>query len=232
MTQMTSEQRIFLERISTGDTIEQAAKAIGRSRSIPWNWSKKNTVFADAFAAVYPKYRATVIRRQSKLSLPEAAPVCLSNHELAMRRLLRELRVDGPNAVLAAAAIVLTSPQAAPVDSPAVETDESVEVSAVPDQFALTAPVQETPQSILTRMFDEVFGGDQPCNYEGDTLTIRYCMERYFGFNLEEHLNMSGHSIGNNLGHIARRKFPVAMVRRHKHHASQVYLLPTPKTRA
>ena len=149
-------------------------------------------------------------------------------HELAMQRLEREVRTDGPNAVMAAAAIVLASPQATPVDSPLVEANEAP--ANVPESHQLTAAQLSTND--LYRMFHEVYSiGELPA-IPADASKIREHIEAYFNCSLPTALNMSPRSIGGHLRVIAACSFPVAFESGGHSHMGKIYMVPHPKTRA
>lgn len=88
----------------------EAATKIGRSRSIGYSWAQHNTEFAERFAP----YRTAQGRaataelfpaERPASSQPDPAPVAI--REMAMKRLIDEIRQNGPAAVLASAAILL-----------------------------------------------------------------------------------------------------------------------------
>lgn len=148
--------------------------------------------------------------------------------ELAMQRLERELRVDGPNAVLAAAAIVLTSPQAVSVDSPPVEANEAPANALESHQPTAT----QHSTSDLYRMFHEVYAIGEPPTIPADASKIREHIEAYFNCSLPTMLNMSPRSIGGHLRVIAACSFPVAFESGGHSHMGKIYMVPQPKTRA
>lgn len=236
MNKSTAEQRLFLEHMAAGKSVMDAAAAIGRSRSTAYGWARRNPVFAAQFASVNPKFQAYLSNTQvdTVSAVPPAAivaqktPAGLTLHQLAMQRLERELRANGPNAVLAAAAIVLTSPQAAPVDSPAVEAD------TVSDDAPESLGLQVTNLSVddLIQMFHEVYPiGELPA-IPADTTKIKKCIEQYFDCELETALQLSRRSIANILSRMAAKSFPVVFETQGPSHMPKIYMVPHPKTRA
>ena len=145
-----------------------------------------------------------------------------------MRRLERELRIDGPNAVLAAAAIVLVSPQVTSVETPAVEADKPS--ADAPESYELM--VSQLSITDLRRMFYEVFPiGELPA-VPADTTKIKQCIERYYDCNLEEQLQLSRRGVSNILSKMAAKSFPLSFQTQGPSHMPKIYLAPTPKTRA
>jgi hypothetical protein len=230
MKKFTAEQRLFLEHLAAGDSVRQATAEIGRSYSAPYGWARKDRDFAAQFAALCPKFQAYLsgknVATVAAVSSAEIATISL--HQLAMQRLEREVRTDGPNAVLASAAIVLTIPQAIATDTPA----DDVETPVASDTFELSTMQKETPTMALHRMMDEVFPLNAPCTYQMDTGHVRQHLEQYYNCNLEVELQTSAKSISNTIRYYLTGRFSVAFEPHKSGHAARVYSVPQPKTRA
>ena len=145
-----------------------------------------------------------------------------------MQRLEREVRTDGPNAVMASAAIVLTVTQDIATDTP----DAVVETPVASDTFELFTMQKETPSMALHRMMNEVFPSNAPCIYQVDTGHARQHLERFYDCNLEVELQTSAKSISNILRYYLAERFSVAFETHHSSHAARIYAVPHPKTRA
>jgi hypothetical protein len=229
MTKLSQAQKQFLELIKTGSKPSEAGVAVGFSKGIGWYWAEKDPVFASKFRDVWPSFgRNNPEKYQFDSAVRAKAPV-LTVSQLAMQRLERELRTDGPNAVLAAAAIVLVSPYAAAEDLPAVETDEApANALSFPEQ----PPVTQLSIDDLQEMFCEVFPVGELPAVPADTSKLREHIETYYNCSLPEVMNTSSRSIGNRLRFIAAASFPVAFASAGKSHMGKIYMVPQPKTRA
>ena len=230
MAKLSEKQKQFLLLLEAGATPRDAGVALGYKKgSIAWYWADKNPVFAKRFRDAWPPFgKNSPDKYQIAPAVIEKAPV-LTACQLAMQRLERELRADGPNAVLAAAAIVLVSPYAAAVDSPAVQTDE-----ALANALGFQEQPMVTQLSIddLPEMFCEVFPVGELPAVPADTSKLRDHIETYYNCSLPEVMNTSARSISNRLRHIAAASFPVAFARTGKSHMGKIYMVPHPKTRA
>ena len=234
MKKFTAEQRLFLEHLAAGDSVRQATAEIGRSYSAPYGWARKDRDFAEQFAAVCPKFREYLsgknVATVAAVSSAEIATISL--HQLAMQRLEREVRTDGPNAVLASAAIVLTIPQPIATDTPAVETDDAVATPVAPDTFELSTMQKETASMALHRMMDEVFPLNAPCTYQADTRHVRRHLEFYYNCDLTVELQASAITIANILRRYLESRFSVAFEPDISIHTARLYSVPQPKTSA
>lgn len=233
MTKLSEKQTQFLALIEAGATPRDAGIALGyRKGSIAWYWADKNPVFAKRFRDAWPPFgKNNPEKYQIAAAVIEKAPV-LTVFQLAMQRLERELRVNGPNAVLAAAAIVLTSPQAAPVDSPPVEAETSNDADAVADDSCLLLLRGETPSMALSRMLNEVFPLNAPCTFSVDVGNARHHIERYYNCNLEVELQSSPKSISNLLRRHLTERFSIVFEPHLRSHGARIYAVPQPVTRA
>jgi hypothetical protein len=234
MKKFTAEQRLFLEHMAAGGTVISATDAIGRSRSVVYGWAKRDPNFCAQFAAVCPTFAAYLSQKNSATveAVSSAKIATISLHQLAMQRLEREVRTDGPNAVLASAAIVLSSPQTIATETPAVEGNEDIATPIVPEAFQLLPIPNETPSMTLKRMMDEVFPLNAPCTYQMDTGHVRQHLEQYYGCNLEVKLQTSAKSISNTIRYYLTDRFPVAWEPHLASHSARLYFVPQPKTRA
>jgi hypothetical protein len=151
----------------------------------------------------------------------------LSLHQLAMQRLEREVRTDGPNAVLASA-IVLTIPEAIATDTPA----DVVETPVASETFELSTMQKETPSMVLHRMMDEVFPLNAPCTYQADTRHVRRHLEFYYNCDLTVELQASAITIANILRRYLESRFSVAFEPDISIHTARLYSVPQPKTSA
>lgn len=221
-------QTQFLELIAAGATVTEATAAVGYSRGIVWHWANASPEFADRLTAL----RMSLGKKQATKRAPTATVMAktpaLSLHQLAMQRLEREVRTDGPNAVLASAAIVLTIPQPIAIDTPA----DVVETPVAPDTFELLPMQKETPSMALRRMIDEVFPLNAPCTYLTDTVHVRRHLEQYYDCNLQVELQSSAKSISNTISYHLTDRFAVAFEPHGASHAARLYSVPQPKTRA
>ena len=221
-------QEQFLELIQCGATTPEATAAVGYSRGIVWHWAKANPVFAARLNALRPSVaKSHAIKPAMNPPVMAKAPA-LSLHQLAMQRLEREVRTDGPNAVMASAAIVLTVTQDIATDTP----DAVVETPVASDTFELFTMQKETPSMALHRMMNEVFPSNAPCIYQVDTGHARQHLERFYDCNLEVELQTSAKSISNILRYYLAERFSVAFETHHSSHAARIYAVPHPKTRA
>lgn len=231
---LTRKQTQFLRLLSEGQTVVQAMHAVGHCRTTAWYWAKRNPEFAQQLKAIYPRFGAISDAKQEALPLVEVETSLLSAsgdslHQLAMQRLAREIRTDGPNAVLASAAVILGASQAVPAVLSANAVDVALESAVTQAEEQTSPPLREAPMQVLTRMVDEVFSSDQPNTYEADTCTMRYCIERFFDVDLSAELSCSGFTLGAYLARIASEKFEV-MPRHRKHRSiAKTYLMPVPK---
>ena len=230
MKKFTAEQRLFLEHMASGKSVMDAAAAIGRSHSAPYGWARRNPVFADQFAALNPKFHAHLSNARVDTVAAVSSVSTVTLHQLAMQRLEREIRENGPNAVMASAAIVLTSPQATSTDPLVVDSNQATD-SAV-GQFQLLASNNETVSSALHRMLNEVFPKDAPRTIHADIWAIRAHLELYFDCNLSEYFGVKALNISNNLKNHAGTMFPVVFSPKRSMHGARVYLIPEPATRA
>jgi hypothetical protein len=221
-------QTQFLELIAQGATVVEATAAVGYSRGIVWHWTNASPEFAARLNAT----RMLVGKRHANKPTPTttvmAKAPALSLHQLAMQRLEREVRTDGPNAVLASAAIVLTIPEAIATDTPV----DVVETPVASDTFELSTMQKETPTMALHRMMDELFPWNAPCTYQMDTGHVRQHLEQYYNCNLEVELQTSAKSISNTIRYYLTGRFSVAFEPHKSGHAARVYSVPQPKTRA
>jgi hypothetical protein len=234
MKKFTAEQRLFLEHMAAGGTVISATDAIGRSRSVVYGWARRDPNFCAQFAAVCPTFAAYLSQKNSATAeaVSSAEIATISLHQLAMQRLEREVRTDGPNAVLASAAIVLSSPQAIATDTPVVEADSVVETPDAPETFELSTMQKETPTMALHRMMDKIFPLNAPRTYQMDTGHVRRHLEQYYGCNLEVELQTSAKSISNTIRYYLTDRFPVAWESHFASHTARLYSVPQPKTRA
>ena len=230
MKKFTAEQRLFLEHMAAGDSVRQATAEIGRSYSAPYGWARKDRDFAAQFAAVCPKFREYLSGKNvaTVAAVLSAEIATISLHQLAMQRLEREVRTDGPNAVLASAAIVLTIPQAIATDTPA----DDVETPVASDTFELSTMQKETPTMALHRMMDEVFPLNAPCTYQADTRHVRRHLEFYYNCDLTVELQASAITIANILRRYLESRFSVAFEPDISIHTARLYSVPQPKTSA
>ena len=230
MTKLTAEQLLFLEHMAAGCSPTAAALAIGRSNAISWGWARRNPEFAARFAVLHPKYRVPPAAAPLAKSVSQASTKKATLDQLAMQRLEHELRTDGPNAVLAAAAIVLVSPQATPVDSPVFENETSDDADVVPDELQLVSLQSETPSMALSRMLNEVFPLNAPCTYSVDASHARHHIERYYNCNLEVEMQLSSKSISNVLRHHLTERFTIVFEPQLRSHGARIYAVPQPVT--
>ena len=233
MTKLTTEQRLFIDYMKQGHELKEAAEMLGRARSTPWYWARTSADFAAQFAVVYPSFGRFPTRKVKAKVKPEskagqAAAATVTLHQLAMQRLDREIRTDGPNAVLASAALLLI---ADPACTTIVEPDDAVEVAAEPGDFALKSPSVRTSQDELAAMFSEVFPAENPVTFAADTSIMRHYLEQWYGFSIVEKLNLSSRIIACHLAKLVAASYPVACTRSGGNHA-KVYLIPQPKARA
>jgi hypothetical protein len=220
-------QEQFLELIRCGATTPEATRAVGYSRGIVWHWAKANPMFAARLNALRPSVaKSHAIKSTPNQPVLAKAPT-LSLHELAMQRLERELRTDGPNAVLAAAAIALTATQ----DIATLTPDAVAETPVVSETFELFTMQNETPSMALHRMMSEVFPLNAPCTYQVDTGHAREHLERFYDCNLEVELRTNAKSIANILRYYLSERFPVAFETHQSSHSARIYAVPQPKTR-
>ena len=234
MKKFTAEQRLFLEHLANGLTVRKAATAIGRSYSAPYGWARNDRNFAEQFAAVCPKFR-TYLSFKNAGTVAAASSTknaTISLHQLAMQRLEREVRTDGPNAVLASAAIVLISPQAIATETPAVEGNEDIATPIVPEAFQLLPIQNETPSMTIERMMDEVFPLNAPCTYLTDTRHVRRHLEHYYNCDLGVKFRASGTTIAIILRKYLESRFSVAFEPDVSVHTGRLYSMPQPKTQA
>ena len=231
MKNLTAEQLLFLEHMASGCSVKAAARAIGRSSSAPWGWARRYPAFLERFVIVYPNYR----RSDEKAPAVKPAPAPSTNratlHQLAMQRLEREIRTDGPNAVIAAAAVILIVPQVATPDMLGVEPDGVAEVADVPEQLELTPPAMIDPLAALAGMFYEVFPVEAPCTLAADTSIMRHYIEQYFSCQLDDEFSVPPRSISRRLAKLASDSVQMARHRTPNNHTN-VYLVPQPKARA
>ena len=233
MTKLTTEQRLFIDYMKQGHELKEAAEMLGRARSTPWYWARTSADFAAQFAVVYPSFGRFPTRKVKAKVKPEskagqAAAATVTLHQLAMQRLDREIRTDGPNAVLASAALLLI---ADPACTTIVEPDDAVEVAAEPGDFALKSPSVRTSQDELAAMFSEVFPAENPVTFAADTSIMRHYLEQWYGFSIVEKLNLSPRIIACHLAKLVAASYPVAYTRSGGNHA-KVYLIPQPNARA
>jgi hypothetical protein len=230
MKKFTAEQRLFLEHMAAGKSVMNAASAIGRSHSAPYGWARRNPVFAEQFAALNPKFRTHLSNTNVDTVAAISSIATISLHQLAMQRLEREIRTDGPHAVMASAAIVLTTPQAMPSDTPVAESDQASDSAS--GQIQLLAFNHETVSSAMYRMLNEVFPKDAPRTIHADIWAIRAHLEQYFDCNLSEYFGVKALNISNNLKNHAGNMFPVVFSPKRSMHGARIYLIPEPATRA
>ena len=233
MTRLTTDQRLFLDYMRSGHDLRESIAMLGRARSTPWNWARTNPDFADQFAVLYKPFGERATRQAKDKATRESARVdapamALTLRNLAMQRLDREIRTDGPNAVLASAALLLI---ADPAYTTIAEPDGAVEVAAELGDFALKSPSVRTNQDELAAMFSEVFPAENPVTFAADTSIMRHYLEQWYGCSLVEKLNISSRIIACHLAKLVAALYPVAYTRSGGNHA-KVYLIPQPKARA
>lgn len=136
---MRTEQKEFLRLLESGRTITEAAKGIGRSRSIAWHWAKQEPEFAKRFNPYKGKPSAATeeLFPAEKPTDAQHAPPSIAIRDMAMKRLIDEVRQNGPAAVLASAAILLC-------DNP-MTTGNEVAVSTAPTAIAVIAKAAPDP---------------------------------------------------------------------------------------
>ena len=220
----------YLSLIEAGYSPADAARSLGYSRSIGSAWAQNDAEFRARFAALRLAAANNAHNAGTELSQAIVAQSTLTLQQLAMQRLERELRTDGPNAVLAAAAIVLVSPQATPVDSPVLEDETSNEADVVPDELQLVSLQSETPSMALSRMLNEVFPLNAPCTYSVDASHARHHIERYYNCNLEVEMQLSSKSISNVLRHHLTERFSIVFEPHLRSHGARIYAVPQPVT--
>jgi hypothetical protein len=232
MTKLTTEQQLFIDYMKQGHELKKVTDMLGRARSTPWNWARTSADFAAQFAVVYPPFgqrpdRKVKAKAKPKSKAEQAVAPTVTLHQLAMQRLDREIRTDGPNAVIAAAAVLLIG---ATTCAAVVEPDAAPEVVAAPDDFALESPSAPTGQDELAAMFAEVFPTDNPATFAADTSIMRHFLDEWYGCSIAEKLNLSSRMIASYLAKIVAAAYPVAYTRGGGNHA-KVYLIPQPKVR-
>ena len=230
MKNLTAEQLLFLEHMAAGYSVKAAARAIGRSSSAPWGWAKRYPAFLERFVIVYPNYRRSGDTAPAVKPAPAPSTNRATLHQLAMQRLDREIRTDGPNAVIAAAAVILIVPQVTTPNTIGVEPDGVAEVADTPEQLELTPPAIVDPLAALSGMFYEVFPVEAPRTMAADTSIMRHYIEQYFACNLGNQFSVSARNISRRIAKLASDSFEVARHRTPNNHTN-VYLVPQPKVR-